>query len=139
MQSAASSKRFESRSDAFAPDVGLSAIIGKSAVILVEVEKARRYARCEAAVLITGESGTGKEVFARAIPLASDSLVGITEFGLGRQSIDPIMADVQQALDELVKFRLVLRIDRLDGSAAYSLRPEGTKNPVNKDIARTRL
>jgi DNA-binding NtrC family response regulator len=48
------------------PDA-FSRILGQSPAILAEVEKARRYAARDSAVLILGETGTGKEVFARAI------------------------------------------------------------------------
>jgi two-component system response regulator GlrR len=46
----------------------LSAIvIGRSALLLKEVEKLKRFAGCDAGVLVLGETGTGKEVFAQAI------------------------------------------------------------------------
>jgi DNA-binding NtrC family response regulator len=48
-------------------EVGLEQIIGENPKIRVEIEKVRRYAKCDAAVLISGETGTGKEVFARAV------------------------------------------------------------------------
>ncbi|MCL6610475.1 MAG: sigma 54-interacting transcriptional regulator [Peptococcaceae bacterium] len=44
-----------------------SDIIGKSAMIEEAVRECRKYARSEAAVLITGESGTGKELFAQSL------------------------------------------------------------------------
>ncbi len=45
-------------------------IIGRSQVIRLQIEKARRFARYDSAVLICGETGTGKGIFARAIHLA---------------------------------------------------------------------
>jgi DNA-binding NtrC family response regulator len=48
-------------------DIGLKHIIGESPAFLEKVQCVRRFARCDAAVLISGESGTGKEIFARAI------------------------------------------------------------------------
>jgi two-component system, NtrC family, response regulator GlrR len=48
-------------------DIGLKQIIGESPAFLEKVRCVPRFARCDAAVLISGESGTGKEVFARAI------------------------------------------------------------------------
>ena len=47
--------------------IGLKQIIGDSQVLLEEVQRVPRFARCDATVLISGESGTGKEIFARAI------------------------------------------------------------------------
>jgi two-component system response regulator GlrR len=47
--------------------IGLKQIIGESPVLLEEVQRVPRFARCDATVLISGESGTGKEIFARAI------------------------------------------------------------------------
>lgn len=44
-----------------------SDIIGKSAMIEEAIRECRKYARSEAAVLITGESGTGKELFAQSL------------------------------------------------------------------------
>ena len=49
----------------------LAGIIGHSAALRCQIEKVRRFAVCDAAVLILGETGTGKEVFARAIHYAS--------------------------------------------------------------------
>ncbi len=43
-----------------------SIVVGASAVLTREVEKLRRFAACDAGVLILGETGTGKEVFAQA-------------------------------------------------------------------------
>jgi DNA-binding NtrC family response regulator len=48
-------------------DIGLKHIIGESPAFLEKVQCVPRFARCDAAVLISGESGTGKEIFARAI------------------------------------------------------------------------
>jgi two-component system, NtrC family, response regulator GlrR len=48
-------------------DIGLKQIIGESPQFLEKVRCVPRFARCDAAVLISGESGTGKELFARAI------------------------------------------------------------------------
>lgn len=48
-------------------EIGLKQIIGESTVLLEEVKRVPRFARCDATVLILGESGTGKEIFARAI------------------------------------------------------------------------
>ncbi len=42
-------------------------IIGRSEAIRLQIETVRRYARCDAAVLILGETGTGKELLAQAI------------------------------------------------------------------------
>jgi DNA-binding NtrC family response regulator len=47
--------------------IGLKQIIGESPLLLEEVRRVPRFARCDATVLISGESGTGKEIFARAI------------------------------------------------------------------------
>lgn len=44
-----------------------SDIVGHSAMIWETIREARKYARSEAAVLITGESGTGKELFAQSM------------------------------------------------------------------------
>jgi DNA-binding NtrC family response regulator len=48
-------------------DIGLKQIIGESPQFLEKVRCVPRFARCDAAVLISSESGTGKELFARAI------------------------------------------------------------------------
>ena len=48
-----------------------SIIVGSSGVIMREVEKLRRFASCDAGVLILGETGTGKEVFAQAVHYVS--------------------------------------------------------------------
>ncbi|HEV2842488.1 MAG TPA: sigma-54 dependent transcriptional regulator [Chthoniobacterales bacterium] len=48
-------------------EIGLKQIVGESTVLLEEVKRVPRFARCDATVLISGESGTGKEIFARAI------------------------------------------------------------------------
>jgi two-component system response regulator GlrR len=54
------------------PDVALDDIItGSSPALAKEIAKVRRYAACDASVLILGETGTGKEVFAQAIHHAS--------------------------------------------------------------------
>ena len=45
--------------------------VGRSAVLTREVEKLRRFAACDAGVLILGETGTGKEVFAQAVHYVS--------------------------------------------------------------------
>ncbi|HWM24549.1 MAG TPA: sigma 54-interacting transcriptional regulator, partial [Chthoniobacterales bacterium] len=47
--------------------IGLKQIIGESPLLLEQVQRVPRFARCDATVLISGESGTGKEIFARAI------------------------------------------------------------------------
>ncbi|MHB8157151.1 MAG: sigma 54-interacting transcriptional regulator, partial [Desulfocucumaceae bacterium] len=44
-----------------------SDILGHSAMIIEAIREARKYARSEAAVLVTGESGTGKELFAQSM------------------------------------------------------------------------
>lgn len=44
-----------------------SDIIGNSPTIKKVVDKARKFAKTEATVLITGESGTGKELFAQSV------------------------------------------------------------------------
>jgi DNA-binding NtrC family response regulator len=63
--------RVASRTDAVVQklkeDIGLKHIVGESPAFLEKVQCVPRFARCDAAVLISGESGTGKEVFARAI------------------------------------------------------------------------
>jgi two-component system response regulator GlrR len=46
-------------------------IVGDSAVLTKEVDKLRRFAACDAGVLILGETGTGKEVFAQAVHYVS--------------------------------------------------------------------
>jgi two-component system response regulator GlrR len=53
-------------------DVALDDIVtGTSPALAKEIAKVRRYAACDAGVLILGETGTGKEVFAKAIHNAS--------------------------------------------------------------------
>ena len=47
--------------------IGLRQIVGESPLLLREIQRIPRFARCDATVLISGESGTGKEIFARAI------------------------------------------------------------------------
>jgi two-component system response regulator GlrR len=42
-------------------------IVGNSAALTKEVDKLRRFAACDAGILILGETGTGKEVFAQAV------------------------------------------------------------------------
>lgn len=51
----------------FKEKIGLRQIIGESPLLLQQVERVPRFARCDATVLISGESGTGKEIFARAL------------------------------------------------------------------------
>ena len=51
----------------FKEKIGLGQIIGESPLLLREIERVPRFARCDATVLISGESGTGKEIFARAL------------------------------------------------------------------------
>jgi DNA-binding NtrC family response regulator len=48
-----------------------AAIVTSSAVMELAIERARRIAASDLAVLVTGETGTGKELFARAIHRAS--------------------------------------------------------------------
>jgi two-component system, NtrC family, response regulator GlrR len=48
-----------------------SIIVGSSAVLKREVEKLKRFAACDAGVLVLGETGTGKEVFAQAVHYVS--------------------------------------------------------------------
>ncbi len=59
--------RQESPSHGLVAKFRFSDIIGKSAMIEEAVRECRKYARSEAAVLITGESGTGKELFAQSL------------------------------------------------------------------------
>lgn len=58
-----------------------SVVVGHSAALTREVDKLKRYAQCDAGVLIVGETGTGKEVFAQAIhyvsPRASGPMVAV--------------------------------------------------------------
>ena len=49
-----------------------NSIIGKSRIIKVAIEAAKKVAITNATVLLTGETGTGKEVFAQAIHNASN-------------------------------------------------------------------
>jgi DNA-binding NtrC family response regulator len=51
----------------FKEKIGLRQIIGASPLLLRQLERLPRFARCDATVLISGESGTGKEIFARAL------------------------------------------------------------------------
>jgi two-component system, NtrC family, response regulator GlrR len=51
----------------FKEKIGLRQIIGESPLLLRQLERVPRFARCDATVLISGESGTGKEIFARAL------------------------------------------------------------------------
>jgi two-component system, NtrC family, response regulator GlrR len=46
-------------------------VVGGSAVLKKEVDKLKRFAECDASVLILGETGTGKEVFAQAVHYVS--------------------------------------------------------------------
>jgi len=60
-------RQSDARIESLKEEIGLKQIIGESAVFLNELQRVPRFARCDAAVLISGESGTGKEIFARAI------------------------------------------------------------------------
>jgi len=60
-------QRGEARVQELKEKIGLKQIIGESPLLLEEVQRVPRFARCDATVLISGESGTGKEIFARAI------------------------------------------------------------------------
>jgi DNA-binding NtrC family response regulator len=53
--------------ESLSPQVGLDAVIGKSAPMQAVAELVRKAARSEASILVQGESGTGKELIARAI------------------------------------------------------------------------
>jgi transcriptional regulator with PAS, ATPase and Fis domain len=59
--------RVERSIAAFKQKIGLGQIIGESPLLLRQLERIPRFARCDATVLISGESGTGKEIFARAL------------------------------------------------------------------------
>jgi len=48
-------------------EIGLTKLVGKDPVFVDAVQQVPRFARAEAAVLITGETGTGKELCARAL------------------------------------------------------------------------
>jgi len=67
--------------EAAATDRIASVVIGRSAALTREIDKLKRYAQCDAGVLIVGETGTGKEVFAQAIhyvsPRASGPMVAV--------------------------------------------------------------
>ncbi len=47
--------------------LGLKQFVGESPMLMEQVQRIPRMARCDACVLITGETGTGKEVCARTI------------------------------------------------------------------------
>ena len=53
-------------------------------------------------------------------PSACDSLVGIAQFWLPRQSVQSATKDIQVALDELVALGLVVKTSQPDGSVVYS-------------------
>ena len=57
-------------------DYSFDSIIGKSKIILLSVEMAKKVAPTEATIMLTGETGTGKEVFASAIHHASTRAKG---------------------------------------------------------------
>jgi len=59
--------RFERSVSALKHKIGLGQIIGESPLLLRQLERMPRFARCDATVLISGESGTGKEIFARTL------------------------------------------------------------------------
>ena len=49
----------------------LTGLVGRHPALLEAVRRLRRFAACDASVLITGETGTGKELFAHALHQAS--------------------------------------------------------------------
>jgi DNA-binding NtrC family response regulator len=73
-------------------DIGLKQIIGESPLLMTEIARVRRFARCDASVLISGESGTGKEVFARALhylsPRAEEPFIAINCAALPEQLVE---------------------------------------------------
>lgn len=60
-------ERLEAERKSLTKDLGFSEIVGQSALLRREIEKAAMIADKDIPVLICGETGTGKELFARAI------------------------------------------------------------------------